>query len=126
MKENPDGLMFLTAMARRGDSLYDDMLPKALASFMFREIIEDAHAKYGISQEDMKQMNKTAANRAKLFFDEISGDKYMEIAFAGEAIMCNGWDKPEITEEEEKRLALYRESANSIRKIESENKSKKS
>ncbi len=57
--------------------------PKALANFMFREIIEDAHVKYGISQEDMKEMNKKAANRAKAFLDVIVQNPKMFQAFAG-------------------------------------------
>lgn len=44
-----------------------DAHAKALAVYLFREIIEDAHVKYNISQEDMKAMCKTAANRAALF-----------------------------------------------------------
>ena len=42
----------------------------------------------------------------------------LELAFCAEAIMCTGWDKPEITEEEEKRLALYTETANAILEME--------
>ena len=41
-----------------------DILPKAIANFMFREVIEDAHTKYGISQADMRDMCIEAVNRA--------------------------------------------------------------
>lgn len=41
----------------------------------------------------------------------------LELAFCAEAIMCTWWDKPEITEEE-KRLALYTETANAILEME--------
>lgn len=37
---------------------------KALAYFVFREIIEDAHKKYNISDENMKEMNQKSVNRA--------------------------------------------------------------
>lgn len=40
-------------------------LPKALANYLFREVIEDAHAKYKISEEDMKMMCENAVNRAE-------------------------------------------------------------
>ena len=39
-------------------------LPRALAGFMFREIIEDACVKYGISEEDKKEMCQNALDRA--------------------------------------------------------------
>jgi hypothetical protein len=74
--------------------------PKALANYMFREIIEDAHVKYGISQDDMKEMNKKAANRAKAFLDVIIQDPKMFQAFASYAAFVMEWDAPEITEDE--------------------------
>ena len=69
---------------------------KALAYFLFREIIEEAHTKYNISQEDMKAMNKRACNRAALYLS-LSGKE--KEAFKIEAIECNGWDSPECTDE---------------------------
>ena len=42
----------------------NDTYAKALASYLFREVIEDAHVKYNISQADMKDMCKMAVNRA--------------------------------------------------------------
>lgn len=44
-----------------------DVYAKALANFMFREVIEDVHVKYNISQDDIKEMCKEAVNRAALF-----------------------------------------------------------
>ncbi|MBQ6416825.1 MAG: hypothetical protein IJJ65_11320, partial [Butyrivibrio sp.] len=58
MKDNSD-LMLLKMVAAKEPDLRK-VWPKALANYMFREIIEDAHVKYGISQEDMKEMNKKA------------------------------------------------------------------
>jgi hypothetical protein len=40
---------------------------KALAYFVFREVIEDMHSNYTISQEEMAAMNKKAVNRAAAF-----------------------------------------------------------
>lgn len=71
---------------------------KALAYFLFREIIEDAHVKYRISQEDMKYMCKTAVDRAALYL-KICDDPKMKKAFLIEAASCKEWDDPETTTE---------------------------
>ena len=42
---------------------------KALTNFLFREIIKDAHAKYNISQDDMRSMCRNAVNRAALYLE---------------------------------------------------------
>lgn len=55
-------------------------LSKALANMLHREIIEDAHVKYNISQEDMEIMNRTAVNKAKIFID-LMNDKRKLKAF---------------------------------------------
>jgi len=52
----------LLAAAKAQDGAY----AKALANYLFREIIEDAHAKYNISQADMEDMRYMAVNRAAL------------------------------------------------------------
>ena len=116
MEINNEGLMFLAAMVDQGESL-DDLHSKALAHYMFREIIEDAHVKYGISDEDMKEMNKKAANRAKLYLEKIQSDSDIRLVFCGEAVMCDGWDAPEISEEEERRLNFYLKGASEIKEI---------
>ena len=79
---------------------------KALANLLFREIIEDAHVKYNISQEDMKAMNKKACDRAAMYLD--LSEKERE-AFKIEAIECDGWDPPEITEDVRSRRKVYQE-----------------
>lgn len=79
-------------------NMQSHVYPKALANFMFREIIEDAHCKYNISQEDMKAMCKQAVNRAAAFLTVISNpDMYK--AFSMNAIVCSKWDDPEMTED---------------------------
>lgn len=95
---NTDKNMLIAALSQK------DVYPKALANFMFREIIEDAHSKYNISQEDMKAMNKEAVNRAMLFLT-IKSDPNMYRAFAIEALGCEEWDESEMTEELYDRMA---------------------
>ena len=75
-----------------------DVYPKALANFLFREIIEDAHVKYNISQEDIKAMCKAAVNRAAMFLGLIDNPK-LHKAFAIYAIGSEEWDDAEITED---------------------------
>lgn len=78
--------------------------PKALANFLFREIIEDAHCKYNISQEDMKAMCKQAVNRAAVFLKAMSKpDMYK--AFSIYSIVGIKWDDPELTEDLVEELA---------------------
>ena len=90
--DSTDKNMLIAALSQK------DVYPKALANFMFREIIEDVHAKYNISQEDMKAMNKDAVNRAMLFLT-IKSDPDLYRAFAIEALGCNEWDESEMTED---------------------------
>lgn len=68
---------------------------KALAAFMFREVIEDAHVKYNISQEDMKSMCKDAVNRAAMFLKIKDTNLYR--AFTIHALGGFEWDDPEDT-----------------------------
>lgn len=74
---------------------------KALASYLFREIIEEAHVKYNISQDDVKAMCKDAVNRAALFL-EIKDDPKLYRAFAVHALEGSEWDEPEETEDVKK------------------------
>ncbi|SDB14098.1 hypothetical protein [Butyrivibrio sp. INlla16] len=101
MKNNDNSDLVLLKMVAAKEPDITKVWPKALANYLFREIIEDAHVKYGISQEDMKEMNKKAANRAKAFLDVIVQDPKMFHAFASYAAFVMEWDAPEITEEEE-------------------------
>ncbi len=96
--DNAGRNMLIAALSQK------DVYPKALANFMFREIIEDAHTKCNISQEDMKAMNKEAVNRAMLFLT-IKSDPDMYRAFAIEALGCEEWDESEMTEELYDRMA---------------------
>lgn len=84
-----------------------DTYAKALASYLFREVIEDAHAKYNISQSDMRDMCKTAVNRAALFL-EIREDPALYRAFAIHAIEGVEWDDAEETEDTKSELATLK------------------
>ena len=104
--DSTDKNMLIAALSQK------DVYPKALANFMFREIIENAHSKYHISQEDMKAMNKEAINRAMLFLT-IKSDPDLYRAFAIEALGCEEWDESEMTEDlyqrVEKMMKMFQE-----------------
>jgi hypothetical protein len=90
-------------MAKSAKTLYEKTIKKgfeinnsskALAYFIFRELIEDVHAKYDISQDEMRELNRRAVNRAALFL-QLMND---EAAFASLVMLLNleatGWDNP--------------------------------
>lgn len=85
----------------------NDTYPKALASFLFREIIEEAHVKYNISQEDIRSMCKIAVNRAALFL-KIQDDPALYKAFAIHALEGFEWDDAEETEDTKAELATLK------------------
>jgi heat shock protein HspQ len=76
-----------------------DFGAKALANFLFREIIEDVHAKYGISQAEMKAMNKEAVNRAAYYLSIANDKERMAVFVAAMHMFVSGWDRPEETED---------------------------
>lgn len=78
-------------------SAQEDAYAKAIASFLFREIIEDAHVKYHISQDDIRNMTKEAINRAALLI-EIQ-DTPMYKAFLINAIYGLKWDNADTNTE---------------------------
>lgn len=84
-----------------------DAYPKALANFLFREVIEEAHTKYNISQEDMRAMCKQAVNRAALYIAHTQSKRpHTMQAFAIHAAGCSEWDDAEETEEIEREMDL--------------------
>ena len=80
---------------------------KALAHFMFREIVEDIHAEGKITDAEMKQLNKEACNRASMLVNEIFPHSELCVAVMMEAVYALNWDPPELTEQLKKRLELY-------------------
>ena len=90
---------------------------KALANYLFREIIEEAHTKYRISEDDVKTMTKQAVNRAACYLQMVSdGDEELTAGLLTMmAPYIHKWDEPEqtvevcmIREEAEKQAALLR------------------
>ncbi len=79
---------------------YDDLFAKAMANFLHREIIEDAHSKYNISQEDMEQMNRKAVNRAKLLTEIMIDTKKLDaFTILYSLAVINEWDDPVETDD---------------------------
>lgn len=74
-------------------------MAKALAYFLFREVVEDIHSEGRITDAEMMQLNKTVLNRAAYVTDHILTSPDMRNAFKIEAIECTGWDDPEMTED---------------------------
>lgn len=90
---------------------------KALAHFMFREIVEDIHTEGKITDEEMKELNKAACNRAALLMEHILPNEDLRTAFRIEAMNCTCWDPPEIDEELEQRKKFYEEIGSELSKI---------
>jgi len=91
-----------------------DYQAKAVANYIFREIIEDAHAKYYISQEDMKAMCKQAVNRASLMLEFLAEPDLADAFLSIEACAGKEWDNPEVTEEIQKMWVQINEAAGRI------------
>ena len=80
-------------------------MAKALAYFLFREVVEDIHSKYSISNEEMMALNKKVFNRTAFLTDCVLNNPDMRMAFTFNAIYCMEWDDPEMTED----LVKYKE-----------------
>ena len=93
------------------------LLAKAIANFTHREIIENAHHKYQISQSDMEEMNRQAVNRAYALVEVLNHETATRV-FAEMYGMTvrNEWDDPVSTEETKKILRII---GNSVRLLES-------
>ena len=97
-------------------SLNDEYaLPKALAHFIFREIVEDIHADNRITDAEMEQLNREACNRAGLFVSYIMNDPDMRNAFTIESMMSRDWDPPIMTENLSVRLQLFKDIASDLK-----------
>ncbi|MBR3143061.1 MAG: hypothetical protein IKF09_07960 [Clostridiales bacterium] len=97
-------------------SLNDEYaLPKALAHFMFREIVEDIHSDNRITDAEMEQLNREACNRAGLFVSYIMNDPDMRLAFSTESVFAREWDPPVMTEELSAKLQIYKDIASEFK-----------
>ena len=93
-------------------SQQDDIIPKAIANFLFREVIENAHTKYSISQEDMREMCRDAVNRAAVL-ENVLTDPALRKALVLYGYSTEGWDPPVESEVTEK-LRFFTETAQNI------------
>jgi hypothetical protein len=82
---------------------------KSLAYFIFREIIEDVHSKYNITQEEMMVMNKKAVNRAAAFLDCIGNDELLSSLVQMLSLETTGWDNPKETNDAKRFLEMASE-----------------
>lgn len=70
-----------------------DIMPKAIANFLFRELIEDAHAKYKISQDDVRDMCREAVNRSAVLLEAMKSEE-LKKAFVIHGYSTEEWDAP--------------------------------
>ena len=90
---------------------------KSLAYFVFREIIEDVHSKYNISQDEMKAMNQKAVNRAAAFLSCIGNDDLLAALIQMLSLETTGWDNPKKTADTKEQLKLAEEFAQTLQSI---------
>ena len=83
-----------------------DIMAKAIANFVFREVIEDAHTKYNISQDDMRDMCKEAVNRSAVL-EQMFNDEELKKALVLYGYSTNEWDAPDSKEVALKLQQLY-------------------
>ena len=83
-----------------------NVFAKAIANYLFREIIEDAHVKYRISQADIRRMSINAVNRAAVI-EKVLSDENMKKALVFLGYDTKEWDAPD-TDEVKKELAKLR------------------
>ena len=77
-----------------------DILAMALANFIYREVIEDVHSEYNISQAEMEKMNRKSVNRAKLFIDLLEDETKLETFSKLYSLpVFRKWDAPNRTTE---------------------------
>lgn len=90
-------MSYMEALAKANTDRH--AMAKALAYFLFREVIEDIHSKYSIPDEEMMILNKKAFNRAAFLTDCVLNNPDMRTAFTLNAIYCMEWDDSEMTED---------------------------
>ena len=113
-------------MPRNNKTLYEKMLikafdiktaSKALAYFVFREVIEDVHAEYNISQDEMKAMNRKAVNRAAMILECLENEERFASLISLLSLETTGWDNPKETADTKRFLQATEEGAEELRKI---------
>lgn len=87
---------------------------KSLAYFVFREIIEDVHSKYNITQEEMIAMNIKAVNRAAAFLGCIGNDELLSSLVQMLSLETTGWNNPKETADTKRFLEMAGEFASEL------------
>lgn len=84
---------------------------KGLVYVLCRELIEDAHAEYKISDEEMKRINKRAVNRASCLMKlkEKHPKAYETYLAANVAVYCRDWYEPEEDEDVKQIIEALKE-----------------
>jgi len=98
-------------------ALSKNVMAKSLACFLFREVIEDVHSKYDISQDEMMAMNKKAVNRAAMFLSCLDNDELTAALVQLLSLETTGWDNPKETADTKGFLRLAEELAEQLRSI---------
>ena len=69
-------------------------MEKAIAHYLCRELIEDLHTNYNISQQEMKAINKKCVDRAYAVIKALSGDELAYRGLLSQAALADNWDDP--------------------------------
>ena len=79
-------------------------MEKAIAHYLCRELIEDLHAKYDISQEETKSINIKCVDRAYSVLKAFDGDELALKGLLSQAVFADNWDNPKEGELKDLRL----------------------
>ena len=90
----------------------ESIMAKAIANFLFREIIEDAHAKYNIPQDEIREMCKEAVDRAAVL-EQVLGDEKLKKTLVLYRYSSLEWDAPD-SDKVQAKLQDFAEMAKNI------------
>ena len=79
-------------------------MEKAIAHYLCRELLEDLHTNYNITQEEMKAINKKCVDRAYAVIKALDGDELALKGLLAQSALADNWDDP--NEGELKELQL--------------------
>ena len=94
--------------------LQKDKHAKALANFLFREVIEDAHSKYNICDKEIKAMCKQVVNRAALYLEVANDENKLFALIAMMSMFTHEWDNPTKTKEIRKLSSFIKSETQSL------------
>ena len=79
-------------------------MEKAIAHYLCRELIEDLHTDYDISQEEMKAINIKCVDRAYAVIKALGGDELAYRGLLAQSALADNWDDPKEGELKELQL----------------------